>query len=313
MSRPDIDKDVLKGVSRSFYLSLRLLPKAMRRPAAFAYMLARISDTIADSPKVPSDARLAILDGFSARVSGDTGIFEVTSDFISGVVDPREKQLMSGAGVVLSAFEQLGAPEIELIREVVGIIISGQRLDIQRFRDACGRAPVSLKDNSELEDYAWRVAGCVGVFWTKLGYLTLGEGFSKYPQDKLMKYAGEYGISLQLVNILRDLPEDMDSGRCYLPVADPTDRKELSDSFSKWREEAVERVEAGLLYAEKLRSRRLRVASVLPAMIAKETLQMMEGADVSNLEKRMKVPRHRIYSMLLAAMYRSPKRVVKRS
>jgi len=41
-------QDVLKRVSRSFYLSLRVLPKKMRKPVGLAYLLARAADTIAD-------------------------------------------------------------------------------------------------------------------------------------------------------------------------------------------------------------------------------------------------------------------------
>jgi farnesyl-diphosphate farnesyltransferase len=47
--RAELETEVLKGVSRSFYLSLRLLPLPMRRAAGIAYLLARTSDTIADS------------------------------------------------------------------------------------------------------------------------------------------------------------------------------------------------------------------------------------------------------------------------
>ena len=43
-------EDLLKSVSRSFYLSMRFLPLAMREPISLGYLLARFSDTIADAP-----------------------------------------------------------------------------------------------------------------------------------------------------------------------------------------------------------------------------------------------------------------------
>ena len=46
--RDRVLKDVLKGVSRSFYLTIRVLPKALREPVGLAYLLARAGDTIAD-------------------------------------------------------------------------------------------------------------------------------------------------------------------------------------------------------------------------------------------------------------------------
>ena len=41
--------ELLKGTSRSFYLTLKVLPKKVRRQIGLAYLLARLADTIADS------------------------------------------------------------------------------------------------------------------------------------------------------------------------------------------------------------------------------------------------------------------------
>ena len=48
---------VLKSVSRSFYLSIRILPRGMREPVAVAYLLARAADTIADTRALGSAAK----------------------------------------------------------------------------------------------------------------------------------------------------------------------------------------------------------------------------------------------------------------
>ena len=45
---------LLRGVSRSFYLSIRLLPAPLRRPIAVAYLLARAADTLADTAELPA-------------------------------------------------------------------------------------------------------------------------------------------------------------------------------------------------------------------------------------------------------------------
>lgn len=303
-----LETGVLKGVSRSFYLSLRLLPKAMRRPAGIAYLLARISDTIADSSDVSAKERLLCLEKFSSQVASGSTFEPWPPALIAGTPDVREKLLLERAGEVLRAFGSLPSSEKILIEQVVQIIISGQHLDLERF----GNGSASLANDTELEDYTWRVAGCVGEFWTKLGYLTLGEKFSLKPESELLKHAVDYGKSLQLVNILRDLPEDLEAGRCYLPVSDSADEAELLREFSKWRKIALERVNAGFLYSEKLQSRRLRTASVLPAMIAWETLVRMEGADLSALRNRIKVPRRRVYSMILTAMFAPHRNKMKR-
>src|SRR4051812_28226914 len=48
---------LLRGVSRSFYLSIRLLPAGMREPVAVGYLLARASDTVADTTSIGIDQR----------------------------------------------------------------------------------------------------------------------------------------------------------------------------------------------------------------------------------------------------------------
>ncbi len=146
------------------------------------------------------------------------------------------------------------------------------------------------------------MAGCVGVFWTRLGFETLGDGFSKRPPEELLKLAGNYGKGLQLVNILRDLPADLRMGRCYLPVADPGDEPGLLTESAHWRMIAGQWVGDGLEYAAKLDKKRLRIGSALPAMIGEETLARLEGADLRKLEARIKIPRSKVYQLLVKAL-----------
>ncbi|MCX7825074.1 MAG: squalene/phytoene synthase family protein, partial [Verrucomicrobiae bacterium] len=55
--REQIIGPLLKEVSRSFYLTLRVLPGALRPAISLAYLLARASDTIADTKVVPREKR----------------------------------------------------------------------------------------------------------------------------------------------------------------------------------------------------------------------------------------------------------------
>jgi len=356
---------VLKGVSRSFYLTLRLLPEPMRGAASLGYLLARTSDTLADTAAVPAETRLACLERFGQAVAGSadtsglegvparsassaepsrlswpTGCQSVDSladrrDALSALTgwkpvlqsgsaqgtvlggpavplrwptvltnavgDPRERLLLEQSDGLLVWLGQLPADEARLVREVVATIIGGQRLDLQRFATADQPPPVALADDADLEDYAWRVAGCVGAFWTHLGFLTLGERFSTAPADLLLDLGIAYGKGLQLVNILRDLPADLAAGRCYLPVADSRDTAELLESHRRWVVQADAWVQAGFAYSATLRSRRLRAATVLPAMLAKETLERLRGASWQDLQTRVKVPRSKVYLALVKA------------
>lgn len=297
----------LKEVSRSFYLSLRLLPSEMRPAASVGYLLARTSDTIADSASAATGMRLACLERFHEMIQGSAVEPHWPSPLLTGISDPREQRLMDATADWLGWMNSLPAGQVSLVREVVGIIIGGQKLDLCRFDGADAEHPVALAEDSVLEDYTWRVAGCVGAFWTKLGFLTMGGKFSLEDESVLLDRGVRFGKGLQLVNILRDLPFDLSQGRCYLPVSDPRNRVELLESHRTWTATAKAWVGEGFLYADALTSRRLRAASVLPARIARETIERLETADWQTLEQRVKVPRSRVYRALVESFLRRPK------
>ena len=69
-SRPRLPGDLLKATSRSFYLTLRVLPAAVRSQIGLAYLLARTTDTIADTEILPVSQRLAALRLLAERIAG---------------------------------------------------------------------------------------------------------------------------------------------------------------------------------------------------------------------------------------------------
>ncbi|MDH5730989.1 MAG: squalene/phytoene synthase family protein, partial [Gammaproteobacteria bacterium] len=58
---------ILKSVSRSFYLSMRVLPHGMREDVSLAYLLARAADTLADSPTIEIERRLQLIQTFQTQ------------------------------------------------------------------------------------------------------------------------------------------------------------------------------------------------------------------------------------------------------
>ena len=91
-------KDVLKGVSRSFYLTLRILPKPLREPVGLAYLLARTADTITDRHRRagPTGARLEALVTFRTQVAGpaDLGVLRgLVAQSMDDVSSPKERTL----------------------------------------------------------------------------------------------------------------------------------------------------------------------------------------------------------------------------
>lgn len=298
-------RGLLAEVSRSFYLTLRWLPHPMRSPVSLAYLLARASDTLADCDSAGPERRLAWLDGFVGTVEGNGGLdwCEEAGKALLDHPHAGERQLIGRLDECIRWLEGLPSGQREAVSTVIATIVSGQRLDVIRFGPASGRLAVALATGDDLDDYAWRVAGCVGRFWTRIGFDVLGDRFASLPAGEMDQLGIDYGKGLQLVNILRDLPADLAAGRCYLPVEDSRDRAGLMAAHREWMQRAGELVAGGLRYAAALRSRRLRAASVLPAMLAGETLGLLRGISWDGLVERPKVARSRVYRLLWRAWW----------
>lgn len=310
---PKIDRQVLKSVSRSFYVSLRLLPAPMRPATGTGYLLARASDTLADTAEIPVDDRLDLLDAFSAELAGkgSSRRQQGMKGFIARQKNESERVLLERLDECFDALGALDELQADAVRDVVTTIISGQRLDLVRFDEAGKGSPKALRSEDELEDYCYRVAGCVGAFWTRIGLLTLGSRFSDSSREDLDDLGVRYGMGLQLVNILRDVPEDLANGRCYLPVADPHNPELLANAHREWQKHAAVWLESGRRYSSRLNLLRLRAASVLPALIGSDTLELI-AAHGAVPESRIKVPRSSVRRALWHAFWWPKGRVPRR-
>jgi len=162
---------------------------------------------------------------------------------------------------------------------------------------------VSLESDEELRNYTYQVAGCVGEFWTEVGF-GVDEGFASLGFEEMNELGQAYGRSLQLINILRDVPEDWENGRCYLPGVNPREnsREGLLRERQRWIEEARVGLDKAEHYAEALNGKRMRFGTLLPAMIGRETLARLEKASWDEWEARVKVSRKEIYGMLWRAV-----------
>lgn len=289
--------DLLRDVSRSFFLSLRVLPGKMRPAASGAYLLARLSDTVADC-EVPIGVRKRVLAAFDSWLDGDQQARDLGGDLrklAAQVENPGERNLLERADEVLAAVRGLETRQWELVREVVRIITSGQRLDLEWFGEQGGKIP----DAVALEDYAWRVAGCVGEFWTKLGFLTCGDQFSDVRERELLERGRRFGMGLQLVNILRDVRNDLALGRRYLPE----ENGDFMDAHRRWRAVARRWLADGMIYGQAMKSWRLRVAVLLPARLGLRTLDLLERKEDMILRERIKVGRCAVYRALCRSFF----------
>jgi farnesyl-diphosphate farnesyltransferase len=300
---------ILRSVSRSFYLSLRLLPRALRDPLSLAYLLARATDTIADTPEPPMKVRTNALRDLPGAIQGtapgDTAA-RVRDAFAPRQSDEAERALIEALPEAIEWLDSLEEGDRREVRDVLKKITRGQMLDLERF--ATSTSTEALPTSADLDEYTYLVAGCVGEFWTRICFAHV-RNFSDRAESEMMALAMQYGKGLQLINILRDAGSDLRQGRCYLPAEElhslglrPEGILEnpagVEPIIRRWREKAEEGMKAGMDYACAIRSRRIRFATALPALIGARTLALLRESSAAIFEGKVKVSRAEVKKIM---------------
>jgi farnesyl-diphosphate farnesyltransferase len=297
-----------------------VLPARVRPQIGLAYLLARTTDTIADTELVPLPQRLDALHELRERILGQSS---APLDF-GGLAQRQnvsaERLLLEKAGDTLALLQTLSPEDLMLVRDVLATITSGQELDLRRFADSSADKIIALETDAELDDYTYRVAGCVGGFWTKICRAHLFPA-AQLDEKQFIADGIRFGKGLQLVNILRDLPADLKKGRCYLPMQklepaklfpetllSPVNEAKFLPFYHRYLDEAQSHLRAGWNYTNTLPfgQFRVRLACAWPILLGVKTIQKLRAANVMDLRKRVKVSRGEVRGILLRSMLASP-------
>jgi len=305
-----IDK-LLETTSRSFYPTLKYLPKKIRGQIGLLYLLARLADTIADSKHGETDVLLDLLKKYNDVAQGRSRKLPDFNDLAEIQTNPHEAELLMNAEDVIEGLSEYEEGDRQRILECLEIIVGGQVLDLQRFGPAKEGGNISsLKTNEELDDYAYRVAGCVGTFWSKMSLAHL----MTLPPEKekvFLEKGIQFGKALQMINILRDIPEDLRFGRCYIPSEalaehglEPEDI--LGDSnlevfrplYDSYLDLTNVHLEAATDYIRMLPDKqfRLKASCMLPVLIGQRTVTLLRTGNILDSNERIKVTRDEIKS-----------------
>lgn len=353
MPAPSLN-ELLKQTSRSFYLTLRVLPGRVRQPIGLAYLLARTTDTIADSEIISPAQRLEALQKLRERILGNSTMPLNFGELARQQGLPAEQMLLERVEESLAALSRLEAEDLPLVRQVLETIISGQELDLRRFGGVSLAPPAltlgerenvakasdgsveqrnfatnlnTLATDAELDDYTYRVAGCVGEFWTRVCRRHL------FPQAALnepefLANGIRFGKGLQLVNILRDLPADLRKGRCYLPVDKlraagltatdllvVTNEARFRPLYENYLNLAQSHLAAGWAYTNTIPwgQMRVRLACAWPILIGLETLQRLRVEPVLDPARRVKISRAQVRRIMLRSVWCYPFRAAWRA
>ncbi len=313
---------ILKQVSRSFYLTLNVLPQGVRDQMGLSYLFARAADTIADTELIDRELRLKYLNQFSAQFQTAEidwkAVQEIQTALIPHQRDSAESILLQRLEDCLKLYENFSAGDREQIQWLMEVLPDGMKMDLDRFPGESATHLTALSTLDELDRYTYYVAGCVGEFWTRM-VCAHRPAMARWDVAEMSAIGVRFGKGLQLTNIVKDIARDLHNGRCYVPESllkeaglKPADLLN-EDSLPKFRpildrlvRLAMEHLDQGWIYAMAIpRSEiRQRLACMWPILLAGETLKRVATApDLLNPAVNVKAPRGVVYRVMALTVF----------
>ncbi len=309
--------DILKQVSRSFYLTLNVLPAEVRDQMGLSYLFARAADTIADTDLIDRGQRLKYLNQFRAQFQTHEidwkAIQEIQAALIPHQKDSAESILLQRLEDCLKLYETYSAGDRERIQWLMEVLPNGMEMDLTRFPGESAWQLTALSTLDELDQYTYYVAGCVGEFWTRMvcAHRPLMAGWDV---PKMSAIGVRFGKGLQFTNIVKDIARDLHRDRCYVPEsllneaglkpADLLDGKNLPQFrpvLNRLIGLAVEHLDEGWFYTMSIpvSEIRQRLACMWPILLAGETLKRVKTApDLLDPAVNIKAPRSVVYRVM---------------
>ncbi len=206
-------KAILSSVSRTFALTIPLLPPIIEKVVGNTYLLCRIVDTIEDAAELTPEAKKNLsalfLDVVLERAPVESFV-EPCLDALKNYSNHDELDLIAHTPTVLRILHTCSSHDQEAVSRCVSIMSEG----MSRFHGR--QTEAGLKDLSEFEDYCYVVAGVVGELLTSI-FRHYSPQFSKNMQGH-ENLAIAFGQALQMTNILKDSPEDRARGVSWKPA-----------------------------------------------------------------------------------------------
>jgi farnesyl-diphosphate farnesyltransferase len=305
--------DLLRQVSRSFYLSLAVLARPLRKPLGLAYLLARAADTVADTTLIARPARIEHLNALRAAYadgSGDTSVVVRACTPHQG--QAAERRLLERVDDILAAVGALPEDDRARVRSVLATITDGMLFDLTRFPGEDAASLAALDTLDDLDRYTYLVAGCVGEFWTDL-HVAHRPRLASWDGPAMRALGVRFGKALQMTNVLRDVRGDLAHGRCYLPAHElaplglsPADLLEARGAararplLNRLLGIAAAHYEAAWRYTLAIPRLewRMRLACTWPLLIGQATLEALAAQDNPLAAAPVKVRRSDVRAMV---------------
>lgn len=217
ISSPSADlayqKAILNSVSRTFALTIPLLPPSIEKVVGNTYLLCRIVDTIEDAAELSAQTKQALsalfLDAVLEKVPVEIFV-KSCLEALKNYSNPDELDLITNTPTVLRILHTCSSDDQQAVSRCVSIMSEGMSF----FHGKQNQA--GLQDLAEFEKYCYVVAGVVGELLT-----TIFSNHSHAFKKELVGHenlAIAFGQALQMTNILKDSPEDRARGVSWKPI-----------------------------------------------------------------------------------------------
>ncbi|QWD78160.1 squalene/phytoene synthase family protein [Polynucleobacter sp. MWH-Svant-W18] len=206
-------KAILGSVSRTFALTIPLLPTSIEKVVGNTYLLCRIVDTIEDAANLDPDTKQRLSKLFLDAVLEKSSVESFVDPCLAALSDygnSDELDLIAHTPTVLRILHTCSKADQAAVSRCISVMSEGMSY-FHSKQNAAG-----LKDLNEFEKYCYVVAGVVGELLTTI-FSNHSPAFAKQIKSH-ENLAIAFGQALQMTNILKDSPEDRARGVSWKPA-----------------------------------------------------------------------------------------------
>ena len=205
-------RSILESVSRTFALTIPLLPANLEKVVGNTYLLCRIVDTIEDAVCIDPKTKQVLSTLFIKTVLDSSYSEEFVKESLIALLhhpNHDEKDLIKNIPRILRVLQSCDEKQRHAVAQCVQIMSEGMSYFHVRQNQ------VGLEDLKEFEKYCYVVAGVVGEMLTTV-FALHSAAFAKAISGR-ESLAIAFGQALQMTNILKDSPEDRLRGVSWKP------------------------------------------------------------------------------------------------
>jgi len=298
-------RDLLRITSRTFAIGIERLPGTLCDAATIAYLLLRVSDYLEDNQEMDAEEKVALLNVWVNILREDEIVETLTGKLTNANTENPDAIVAQHAREILLHLRSLPYEVQEII---IGHVVNSTQ-GMARWTE---QGP-NVKDEKDLDDYMFEVAGRVGYLVTQLfAWYSLA---IRRKEKEIMPLAREFGLGLQTVNVIRGLREDFERGWVYVPkkfladmgiskeqLFDPEHREQALKVLDMMTDKAERHLAHALQYVKSLPwwQHGIRLGCIFPLMFAIRTLAVCRhNAQVFSLKSEAKITRNEVKKIVL--------------